>query len=154
MFNSKNVDKSNFVKVKLLKNVKIMTEILTRMGYGSKKDKRLTQVCYILKMDSDWYILHYKEFKIIFNEEVEISDTDLIIRNGIVTLLENWKYIEILNKNDIFKSYGLETKEDLSRFFVIKNHEKPEYEIIRPINIAEINNLFKNTVKIGARTNG
>ena len=151
MFNSKNIDKSNFVKVKLLKNVKIMTETLTRMGFGSKTEKRLTQVCYILKMDSDWYILHYKEFNVIFGKEVELSDTDLIIRNGIASLLQNWNYIEILNKDNMFKSYGLETVEDLSRFFVIKNHEKTEYEIVRPIDIVEINNMFKNTVRIEAK---
>jgi hypothetical protein len=74
-------DQENFLKI---------VETLTRIGVLSK-DNTLIQTCHILHKRGRYAIFHFKElFKLDGVSKSEISEEDILRRNGIVNLLKEW----------------------------------------------------------------
>lgn len=80
-----------------------IVETLTRIGvlnsfyFDDKPTKKvLTQSCHILHKKNQYAILHFKElFKLDGNAKSEITEEDIVRRNGIVNLLVEWNLCKI-----------------------------------------------------------
>jgi len=72
-----------------------IVETLTRIGVLSR-DNTLTQSCHILHKRGEYAIFHFKElFKLDGVSKSEISEEDILRRNGIVNLLVEWNLCSI-----------------------------------------------------------
>ena len=81
-------EKDDFLKI---------VETLTRIGI-STRDKKLVQTCHLFHKRGKYYICHFKElFKLDGVDKSEISDDDILRRNAIAKLLQEWGLCEITN---------------------------------------------------------
>lgn len=108
-------DSDNFLKVR---------ETLTRIGVASRQDKKLYQSCHILHKQGRYFIVHFKELFALDGKNSTISKEDLIRRDTIACLLEDWGLIKIVKKLDVNK------KESLSQIKIVPFKEKNEWELI------------------------
>jgi hypothetical protein len=76
-------------------------ETLTRMGVASMKDKVLSQSAHILHRRGKYYICHFKEMFALDGLRTDISDADIARRNRIIKMLEDWKMVEVLDKDKL-----------------------------------------------------
>ena len=74
-------------------------ETLTRIGLESK-DKKLVQTCHILHKRGKYYICHYRELFKLDGFERDISEEDVLRRNGIARLLEQWNLCKIIGNSE------------------------------------------------------
>lgn len=104
-------EKDDFLKI---------VETLTRIGI-STKDKKLVQTCHLFHKRGKYYICHFKElFKLDGVDKSEISDEDILRRNAIAKLLEEWGLCNIVYKNKAEPS-------SLSRVKIVPYSRKNEY---------------------------
>lgn len=82
----------DFLKVK---------ETLSRIGLASKKDNTLYQSCHILHKQGRYYVVHFKELFLLDGKEASLSENDVARRNRIVSLLDEWELIEVLEAKKI-----------------------------------------------------
>lgn len=82
----------DFLKVK---------ETLSRIGLASKKDNTLYQSCHILHKQGRYYVVHFKELFLLDGKEATLSENDIARRNRIVSLLDEWELIEVLDAKKI-----------------------------------------------------
>ena len=73
-------------------------ETLTRIGVASRKDKTLFQSCHILHKQGKYYIVHFKELFALDGKKATLINNDIQRRNTIAILLQDWKLIDIVNK--------------------------------------------------------
>ena len=104
-------DEGNFLKIR---------ETLTRIGIASKVDKKLYQTAHILHKKGRYYIVHFKELFMLDGREMTLSAEDILRRDAIALLLEEWDLIEILGK------VSKESKEQVSKIKVLSFKEKKE----------------------------
>jgi len=109
-------ERDDFLKVK---------ETLTRIGVSSRKEKKLFQSCHILHKRGRYVILHFKELFELDGLKNDVSDEDIARRNTIVSLLEQWELVEVLEEDD-----ALEPKLSLAKLKIIPFKEKGEWELI------------------------
>lgn len=109
------LDSDNFLKVR---------ETLTRIGVASRQDKKLYQSCHILHKQGRYYIVHFKELFALDGKSASISKEDLLRRDTIACLLEDWGLIKILKKIEVNK------KECLSQIKIVPYKEKGDWELI------------------------
>ena len=118
-------DKENFLKIK---------ETLTRIGVGGK-DNKLFQSCHILHKRckisgvSRYYICHFKELFALDGKPSTFDEIDLARRNTIAKLLEEWKLIEIVDKDAVDKTV------DLKNILVIPYSKKDDFELIQKYDL-------------------
>lgn len=74
-------------------------ETLTRIGLESK-DKKLVQTCHILHKRGKYYICHYRELFKLDGFDRDISEEDVLRRNGIARLLEQWNLCKIIGNSE------------------------------------------------------
>lgn len=72
-------------------------ETLTRIGVASRKDNTLTQSCHILHKQGRYAILHFKELFLLDGKPATLDDTDFGRRNTIISLLSEWKLVEVVS---------------------------------------------------------
>lgn len=108
-------DPDNFLKVR---------ETLTRIGVASRQDKKLYQSCHILHKQGRYFIVHFKELFALDGKNSTISKDDLVRRDTIACLLEDWGLIKILKRLDVNK------KESLSQIKIVPFKEKHEWELV------------------------
>jgi hypothetical protein len=114
-------EEDDFLKVK---------ETLTRIGVSSKKDKKLFQSCHILHKRGKYYIVHFKELFSLDGLPTNISDNDIARRNTIVSLLEEWGLLKIVN------SENCETPQvSLAQIKILPHREKDEWELVPKYHI-------------------
>jgi len=121
----------NFIEVKLLKEEDFLKvkETLTRIGVSSKKDKKLYQSCHILHKRGKYYIVHFKELFILDGLPSTLTDNDIARRNTIVTLLEQWELVEIV------EPYKCSPKASMAQIKIIPYSEKNEWDLIAKYSI-------------------
>jgi hypothetical protein len=90
--------KDSFLKVR---------ETLTRIGIASKKDQVLYQSCHILHKRGHYAILHFKELFALDGKLHNFSEEDKQRRNKIVSLLEEWNLLKVVNPSDIKSQISL-----------------------------------------------
>jgi hypothetical protein len=107
-------------------NENIINETLMRMGVGDKKRKILYPSCHLYKdIDSHYYLCHFKEMFLLRSTRPSFnnfSEDDLLRRNSVALLLEDWDMIEILN---------LPEENDTVFIFTLSNAEKKDW-LIQP----------------------
>jgi len=107
-------------------------ETLTRIGIANNSKKELYQTCHILHKKGRYYIVHFKELFLLDGKESTFSEDDLLRRNTIANLLEDWDLLKILNPEIT------EFESDLRDIKVIHHKEKqiwtliPKYTIGKP----------------------
>ena len=131
-----NFDKSNLVRVRLKKTASTVKEILTRLGIGDSKEKILYQSCHLVKINREWFIVHFKEVYGLIGGRVNWDSGDIQRRNKIARLLEDWEIIDILNGDEIQYSYDqFNSEENDIRVFRIKISQKEEYQLLQKVDI-------------------
>lgn len=72
-------------------------ETLTRVGVASKKEKKLFQSCHILHKQGRYVIIHFKEMFVLDGKPSNFSEEDKGRRNRIVSLLNDWGLLRVLD---------------------------------------------------------
>jgi len=118
------------VEVKLLCDVKVIKETVSRIGIANKRKKILYPSCYLYQNFEQYYIVHFKELFLIARASGynNISEKDLERKNSIIFCLENWNLIEILNKDDI--------EPHNEYVYVLPHNEKKDWEICHKFNVS------------------
>lgn len=116
------IDPENFLKIK---------ETLTRIGIASVRDKKLWQSTHILHKKGRYAIVHFKEMFIMDGIEQVVPEEDILRRNTIVNLLEDWGLCRILTPEKT------EEELDMSRLKIIPFREKHEWQLIPKYTIGK-----------------
>lgn len=98
-------------------------ETLTRIGIPSYKDKVLFQSCHILHKRGKYYIVHFKELFALDGKNSTLTESDILRRNAIVNLLDEWDLCEIKYPEDVRDA------EDLRKIKVLKYNEKQDWDL-------------------------
>ena len=107
-------------------------ETLTRIGVASRKDKTLYQSCHILHKQGKYFITHFKELFALDGKKATLINNDIQRRNTIAVLLQDWKLIDIVNKDS-----AMENKAPLSQIKVLPFKEKKEWILSAKYNIGK-----------------
>jgi hypothetical protein len=103
------VEENNLVEWNPLKMLEIVLtepddflkvrETLTRIGVSSRRDNTLYQSCHILHKQGRYFIVHFKELFLLDGKKSNLEENDIMRRNTIAILLQDWCLIDIENKN-------------------------------------------------------
>ena len=118
-------EKDDFLKIR---------ETLSRIGVVSRKDKELFQSCHILHKRGKYYITHFKELFKLDGKPSNLDESDIARRNTIVSLLEQWKLVSVVNKTQIE-----DPKAPLSQIKIIPFREKSEWKLTTKYSIGSQN---------------
>jgi len=88
-------------KLKYSDSFHVVKETLTRIGISSKKNKTIYQSCHILHKQGHYAILSFKELFLLDGKKADLTDVDIGRRNTIVGLLEEWKLVEVIEKEKV-----------------------------------------------------
>ena len=113
----------DFLKVK---------ETLTRIGISSKTEKKLYQSCHILHKRGKYYIVHFKELFALDGLPSTITEADIARRNTIVTLLDEWNLVKIV---DPAKTTNVTA--GLAQIKIIPHKEKADWELVPKYHIGK-----------------
>jgi hypothetical protein len=105
-------------------------ETLTRIGVASRREKELFQSCHILHKRGKYYIVHFKELFKLDGKTANIDENDIGRRNTIVSLLEQWGLLKVINKEQIESPQA-----PLSQIKIIPYRQKDEWSLITKYNI-------------------
>ena len=72
-----------------------ITETLTRIGIANNAERTLTQTCHLFYRGNKYYLVHFKELFILDCKPVNIDPEDILRRNRIINLLEEWGLIRV-----------------------------------------------------------
>lgn len=113
----------------------LIVETLTRFGVASIKNDRkiLNQTCHIIESEAGkFYIVHFKELFALDGREHTITLSDLKRRNKIISLLEKWETIEVVNPSKIqsfneneMDNINIIKKEDAHNWIFQKKYDMP-----------------------------
>ena len=70
-------------------------ETLSRIGFLSRKERKLYQSCHILHKQGKYYIVHFKELFALDGKKQIYQKNDIARRNTIAKLLNDWKLVEV-----------------------------------------------------------
>ena len=113
-------------------------ETLTRIGVSSRKEKVLYQSCHILHKQGRYVILHFKELFSLDGLPSNITEEDLKRRNAIISLLEEWDLLDIVDKEKI------KDKMPLNAIKIIKHEEKANWQLIPKFNPGSLRKFFNS----------
>jgi hypothetical protein len=108
-------DPDSFLKIR---------ETLTRIGIAAKKENILYQSCHILHKRGKYYIVHFKEMFALENKPSDITVDDIVRRNTIAKLLEQWGLCEVTSKEPLQTT-------NMSNIKVIPHKEKHNW-VMKP----------------------
>jgi very-short-patch-repair endonuclease len=114
-------NEESFLKIK---------ETLTRIGIASKKDRKLYQSCHILHKQGKYYIVHFKELFMLDGKVHNFNDEDKGRRNTIVTLLQQWGLIKIVNEAQVQDPVA-----SLSQIKILPYKDKDEWDLVAKYSI-------------------
>jgi hypothetical protein len=112
-------------------------ETLSRIGVASRKEQELYQSCHILHKRGKYYITHFKELFKLDGKPSNIDENDIGRRNTIVSLLEQWKLVKVVDKSKIEMPQA-----PLSQIKIIPFKEKSQWNLITKYSIG--NNKIDN----------
>jgi endonuclease III len=105
-------------------------ETLSRIGVASRKTKELFQSCHILHKRGKYYIVHFKELFKLDGKPTNLDESDIGRRNTIVSLLEQWNLVKVVDKSMIE-----EPRTPLSQIKIIPYKEKSEWTLTAKYSI-------------------
>jgi hypothetical protein len=107
-------------------------ETLTRIGVSSRKENKLYQSCHILHKRGRYAIMHFKELFELDGLESNISDNDVGRRNTIVSLLEEWGLLNVIDPIE-----EDEPKANIKQIKIILHKDKDDWELIPKYHIGK-----------------
>lgn len=135
----KETDLLNLVKVDLIEKPRVIKETLSRMGTGNSKTKTVFQICHLVQIKGQWYLIHYKETYLLQGREVFWREEDIMRRNKIAEFLEKWNLLKVMNKDDINFSHGFDVSDfqdtEDKMVFRIRHSARNDYELKTRVNI-------------------
>jgi len=99
-------------------------ETLTRIGVSSRTENKLFQSCHILHKRGRYYIVHFKELFALDGLRSDIDENDMARRNKIISLLEEWGLVEVLDKDKIKEPIC-----EINRIKILSYKEKDDWEL-------------------------
>ena len=110
-------------------------ETLTRIGIASKEENPLTQSCHILHKRGRYAVMHFKEMFLLDgrNDRTNFIDSDVARRNKIVSLLEEWKLLKVVDTEKL--TNGPEMA--MSQIKVIPFSDKENWHLVSKYNIGK-----------------
>lgn len=96
-------------------------ETLTRIGIASHRTNTLFQTCHILHKQGTYYIVMFKEMFLLDGKRCELTLSDILRRNAIVKLLEDWDLCTVVDPSKI------EQRADIHTIKVLKHSEKRDW---------------------------
>lgn len=107
-----------------------VAEVLTRIGIASNRNKTFTQTCHILTKDGRFHIAHFKELFVLDGLSSTINEDDIARRNKIISILQRWGMIDVIDKSLIKEPMAL--SDDIH---IIKNSEKSEWKLVHKFRV-------------------
>lgn len=91
------------IEVHLVESVDFLKvrETLTRIGDADEEQHQLSQICYILHKKGRYRILHYKELMVMDGHAGEVDYEDVLKRNKVADLLDEWGLLELNDETDV-----------------------------------------------------
>lgn len=105
-------------------------ETLSRIGLASKKENTLYQSCHILHKQGKYYIVHFKELFLLDGKDSTLAEGDVARRNRIVTLLEEWELLDIVDPDKIE-----DLQSPLNQIKIIPFKEKSNWNLVTKYTI-------------------
>lgn len=105
-------------------------ETLSRIGLASKKENTLYQSCHILHKQGKYYIVHFKELFLLDGKDSTLAEGDVARRNRIVTLLEEWELLDIVDPDKID-----DLQSPLNQIKIIPFKEKSNWNLVTKYTI-------------------
>ena len=105
-------------------------ETLTRIGGSSRKENKLYQSCHILHKRGKYYIVHFKELFKLDGLPSDLSDDDISRRNAIISLLEEWDLLTVLDEDIIDEPMA-----SIAQIKILPYKEKDDWELIPKYHI-------------------
>lgn len=123
-----------FVEIKLKEEQDFLKikETLTRIGIASKKGNTLFQSCHILHKKGKYYIVHFKQLFALDGKKTDFSDEDSGRLNKIVSLLEDWGLLTVVDKSKIESP-----KAELNTIKIIAFKDKENWVLESKYNIGK-----------------
>ena len=118
-------EKDDFLKIR---------ETLSRIGVASRREQELFQSCHILHKRGKYYITHFNELFKLDGKPTNIDESDIGRRNTIVSLLEQWKLVSVVNTQQI-----AEPRAPLSQIKIIPFKEKSSWKLTTKYSIGSNN---------------
>ena len=112
----------NFLEIVLKKPDDFLkiAETLTRIGITTR-NKELVQTCHILHKRGKYYVCHFLEmFQLDGVNRSEMVQEDILRRNGIADLLEQWDLCKVVDKQKF-------EEKSLNRVKVVPFSQKSDY---------------------------
>jgi hypothetical protein len=106
-------------------------ETLTRIGIASSRNKTLFQSCHILHKRGRYAIVHFKELFMLDGKEDNISEEDLLRRNLIVQLLDQWGLVKVVDPVKI------EEVGPLSMITIVAHKQKSEWQLLSKYTVGK-----------------
>jgi hypothetical protein len=103
----------------------LIKETLTRIGILSKKDNTLYQSCHILHKKGYYSIFHFKELFVLDGKNANLSENDIGRRNTIVSLLQDWNLLAIIEPN-----FEQQPTVSISQIKILSYKEKANYQLV------------------------
>ena len=116
----------------------VVRETLTRMGVSPKGKNILYQSCHLIHKDDIYIVAHFKELFALDGLPSNVSDEDILRRNAIIKLLEDWELLEVLDKDKI------QNKMALTGLKIIKHEEKHNWNLIPKFNPGTLRKFFNS----------
>ncbi len=111
------------IKLKSPEDFLRVRETLTRIGLTSKGKNVLTQTCHILHKKGRYYCVHFLELYALDGKKVDIEAEDILRRNRIACLLEDWGMVEVVDKKIKDEMIAI------NRIKILNHNEKEDWEL-------------------------
>jgi hypothetical protein len=138
--NSDKVFKGVGVEIKLQdpEDFMVIRETLSRIGVSPKGKNILYQSCHLIHKNEVYIIAHFKELFSLDGLPSNVTEEDIKRRNAIVSLLEEWDLLDVVDKHKI------EDKISLNAIKIIKHEEKNNWNLIPKFNPGSLRKFFNS----------
>ena len=126
------------IPVKLTKkeNYLVVKETLERIGVSPKNKKVLYQSCHIVHKNDCYIIAHFKELFKLDNLKSDVTEEDLLRRNAVVNLLEEWELIKVVDSEKI------QNKMPINGLKILRYDERDDWDLIPKFNTGTLRKFF------------
>lgn len=108
-----------------------IAETLTRIGIANSLERKLYQSCHILHKQGRYFIVHFKELFLLDGRyETTLSDEDIVRRNTITMLLDDWGLLETVEP--INREHCA-----LTNICIIPHRDKDQWELVPKYSIGK-----------------
>lgn len=114
-------------------------ESLTRIGIASKKNNKLTQSAHILHKRGKYYIVHFLELFKLDGKESNLNHGDILRRDAIASLLEQWNLLKIVDPRHRLDSSQL--RDAMGNIAVIPYAAKKDWVLVSKYTIGNSRNV-------------